>query len=338
MNLEALESMLSEPPQRLIDLMSRLEGDIMILGISGKIGVSLGLQAMEAVRRSGKPRRVYGVSRFTNKADREKLSSHGVVTIACDLLERDQIASLPKVKNIIFMAGRKFSTQGNEPQTWAFNTVMPAYVAETFRESRIVVFSTGCVYPLRTKEEGGCREDVVPLPVGEYSQSCLGRERVFEYFSEKNGTPVLLFRLNYSVDLRYGVLDDIGRAIWEGRCVNNNVGYFNVIWQGDVTANALMSLELAASPSAVLNVTGPETMSVEEAARRMGAIMGRPVQFLQEKAGDLSYLNDATRMCELFGPPRFSLDELMRMQAEWIMNGGISIGKPTHYEVSNGRF
>ena len=337
-SIEELERLLSEPPERLVKLMMRLEGDIIILGIAGKIGVSLGLQLMEAIRLSGKPRTVYGVARFSNAAERGKLDGCGVKTIQCDLLDRAQVATLPKVKNVIFMAGRKFNTDGNEAMTWAFNALMPAIVAEHFKESRIVVFSTGCVYPLRSVKEGGCREEDKPLPVGEYSQSCLGRERIFEYFSQKNGTPILLFRLNYSIDLRYGVLDDIGRAIWEERAVNNSVGYFNIIWQGDVTANAVMSLELCSAPCKILNVTGPETISVEETARRMAKLMDKDAQFLKENSGDLNYLNDSSKMCELFGNPRFTAQELIVMQAEWIKNGGISIGKPTHYEVSNGKF
>ena len=335
--VESLERALSVPSSGLVEMMRHLDGDIMILGVAGKIGVSLALQAREAIKAAGVQKAVYGVARFSSTSDREKLEASGVKTIVCDLLDREQVSALPRVKNIIFMAGRKFGTEGSEPATWAMNVLVPMLVAEHFRESRLVVFSTGCVYPLCRIADGGSTEDIAPAPVGEYSQSCLGRERVFEFYSEKYGTPLVLFRLNYSVDFRYGVLHDIGRAIWEGREVDNTVGYFNVLWQGDVTAAALRCLEVASVPRTILNVTGPETASVEETARTMGRIMGKEVRF-KGTPGDLNYLNDASRMFSLFGKPRITLDELIQLQAEWIMNGGVSIGKPTHYEVNNGKF
>ena len=335
---KTLEAFLAVPSQKLVEMMTRLDGDIIILGVAGKVGVSLALQAAEAIRQADVDKKVYGVARFTKPEDRQKLDSAGVITIPCDLMEREQVEKLPEVKNVIFMAGRKFGTQGSEAVTWAMNVIAPALVAEHFRDSRIVAFSTGCVYPLRTVQQGGCTEDVAPEPIGEYSQSCLGRERIFQYYAQKYHTKLLLFRLNYSVDLRYGVLDDIGRAIWEGRPVNNTVGSFNAIWQGDVTAAALLSLELANNPCEILNVTGPETGSVQETALIMGGIMGREVKFQAEKPGKLTYLSNAGKMFRLFGYPRVSLDELIRMQAEWIMSGGRCLGKPTHFEEQKGRF
>jgi len=337
-SIEELEKYLSFPSQKLVEMMKRLDGDIMILGIAGKIGVSMALQAVEAIRLAGTTKKVYGVARFSNPEDRVKLEAAGIITIQCDLMIREQVERLPMVKNVIFMAGKKFGTQGNECVTWAMNVMAPALVAEYFKDSRIVVFSTGCVYPLRSVQQGGCTEEVPPAPVGEYSQSCLGRERIFQYVALKNHTKLLLFRLNYSVDLRYGVLDDIGRAIWEDRPVCNTVGYYNVIWQGDVTDVALRSLELASEECEILNVTGPETASVEETALEMGKIMGKKVKFQVEKPGELNYLNNAGKMFRLFGYPRICLDELIKLQAEWIKNGGLSIGKPTHFEVNNGKF
>ena len=256
-NTVELEELLSIPSPKLIDMMKRLKGDIMILGIAGKMGVTMGRLAVRAIKEAGVDKKVIGVARFSNPADRQKLESWGIKTITCDLLDREAVFNLPKVENVIFMAGRKFGTDGSEAQTWAMNVLVPALVAEHFSSSRIVAFSTGCVYPLVSVNNGGCTEDIIPAPVGEYSQSCLGRERIFQYYSNKNKTPVLLFRLNYSIDLRYGVLHDIAQNIWENKPVDNTVGFFNVIWQGDANAAALHALELADSPVAILNVTGP---------------------------------------------------------------------------------
>ncbi len=332
-----LEALLALPPEELVDMMRRIDGDIMILGVAGKMGVSMAHQAVEAIRAAGVEKKVYGVARFSDPAEREKLGSYGVETIACDLMDRQAVAALPEVKNIIFMAGRKFGTGGSEELTWAMNILAPANVAERFADSRIVAFSTGCVYPIADIQSCGCDESVAPAPVGEYSQSCLGRERIFQYYSKKNGTPVLLFRLNYSIDLRYGVLHDIAMCIKEGRPVDNTVGYFNAIWQGDATAAALRSLELCDSPCAVLNVTGPETASVEKCAHVMGKIMGKEVTF-KGVSGTRGYLNDASRMCRIFGYPRVSLEQLVIWQAHWLASGGVSIGKPTHFEVNDGKF
>ena len=278
----------------------------------------------------------YGI-KISRKEEREKLEDWGIETIACDLLDQDAVKSLPQVKNIVFMAGRKFGTEGSEAQTWAMNILAPSYIGAHFRDSRIVAFSTGCVYPLVGITSCGCTEEVTPEPVGEYSQSCLGRERIFQYCSQKYGTKVLLFRLNYAIDLRYGVLHDIARNIWEGRPVDNTVGYFNVIWQGDANSNALRSFELCDSPAAVLNVTGPETASVEKTALQLGALMGKEVVF-KGVPGNLCYLNNSAQMCRRFGYPNVSLEQMIRWQADWIRNGGISIGKPTHFEVNNGKF
>ena len=332
-----LEELLSVPSAELVAMMKRLDGDLMILGIAGKMGVTMGRLALRAIREAGVSKRVIGVARFSHPEEREKLRSWGVETIACDLLDREAVRQLPRVRNVIFMAGRKFGTAGSEAQTWAMNTLAPAYVAEHFRDSRIVAFSTGCVYPLVDAASGGCTEETAPAPVGEYSQSCLGRERIFQYHSEKYGTPVLLFRLNYSVDLRYGVLHDIARRIWEGKPVENTVGHFNVIWQGDANRCALRALELTASPPAILNVTGPEIASVEETARELGRLMGKAVTFTG-RPGGRCYLNDATKMFRRFGKPTVPLAQLIRWQADWIASGGESIGKPTHFEVNDGKF
>jgi nucleoside-diphosphate-sugar epimerase len=244
---------------------------------------------------------------------------------------------LPEVENVIYMAGRKFGTGGSEEMTWAMNAVAPAYVADRFRSSRIVVFSTGCVYPLVPVESCGCTEEVPPDPVGEYSQSCLGRERVFGHFSKMFGTQVLLLRLNYAVDLRYGVLYDIASRIWTDQPVTASVQHFNVIWQGDANNYALLSLGLCASPAAILNITGPETIPVTHMARLFGRLMEKPVEYTGIP-GKVGYLNNAAKAHRLFGYPQVSLDQMIGWQADWIMRGGRSLGKPTHFEVNNGKF
>jgi nucleoside-diphosphate-sugar epimerase len=334
---EKLNEMLTTPSDKLVEDVAKIKGDIMVLGAGGKMGPTLCLLAKNAIKKAGIEKRVIAVSRFSDPIALKLLHDNDIETISADLLDHDSLNALPEVENIIFMAGRKFGTNGSEDLTWAMNVLVPSLVAEHFKDSRIVAFSTGCVYPLVSVKEGGCSEEVQPSPVGEYSQSCLGRERIFEYYSKKNGTKILLFRLNYSCDLRYGVLHDIGRAIWEDKPVNNTVGYFNVIWQGDANAAALRCLELAASPCAILNVTGPETAITEKTAKIMGEIMNKEVKFAGT-SGELNYLNDSSKMCELFGYPRMSLSEMIRLQAQWIANGGISIGKPTHFEVNNGKF
>jgi nucleoside-diphosphate-sugar epimerase len=333
----ALDSILATPDPDLVAMMKRLDGDVIILGATGKIGLSLASLAVNAVRESRVPRTVYGVSRFTDPSAWDKLESCGAVPLQADLLDAGAVETLPRARNVLLLAGRKFGTEGGEALTWATNTVVPARVAEHFHASRIVAFSTGCVYPLRSADEGGCSEEVPPDPIGEYSQSCLGRERVLEHYAREYGTELLLFRLNYANDLRYGVLHDIGRAVWEGRAVDNAVSHFNVIWQGDANACALRAFELAQSPPGVLNVTGLDMVGVEEAALDMGRLMGREVFFTGEP-GDRCYLSDASKMARLLGRPKMPLDDMIRLQAQWIMNGGVSIGKPTHFEVSNGRF
>ena len=337
-NEQELEAFLATPSAALIDMMKRLDGDIMILGIAGKMGVTMGRVAVNAIKAAGVDKKVYGVARFSDADARKKLEDAGIETIVCNLLDREAVSQLPQVKNIVFMAGRKFGTDGSEELTWMMNVVVPANVIEHFKNSRITAFSTGCVYPLIPLEGIGCTEMDKPLPVGEYSQSCLGRERVFEYGAKANGTPVLLFRLNYAIDLRYGVLHDIAQAVWNGQEVNNTVGYFNAIWQGDANQIALLSLEQAASPAAYLNVTGPEIVSVESVAREFGRIFGKEVKFKCSAPGEINFLSDASKMTGLFGNPSVPMSRMIKWQAQWIMDGGKTLNKPTHYEVNTGKF
>lgn len=333
---DILEEMLSRPDAGTVELMSRLEGDVMVLGAAGKMGPSLARMARRAVEESGKARRVIAVSRFSDPAKRALLEDAEIDTIACDLSDPEAVARLPKAANVIYMAGRKFGESGSEAMTWLMNTVVPGIVARHFVESRIVNFSTGCVYPLMTPESGGSQESQPPEPVGEYANSCLGRERVFEAFSRMNGTPVIHYRLNYAVDLRYGVLVDVARAIWEDRPVGN-VPAVNVIWQGDANNRALRCLELAASPPAAINVTGAEQIALVELVDFYTKRFQKDAVYTG-KQSSRCYLSDASRSVELFGPTKVDVYTLMEWVAEWIEQGGENLGKPTHFEVTDGKF
>jgi nucleoside-diphosphate-sugar epimerase len=310
--------------------MRRLDGDLLILGAGGKMGPSLARLCRSAADASGRPRRIITVSRHL-------AAEAGIEAIPCDLLQRDQVARLPECPNILYLAGRKFGSSGSPELTWAMNAVVPAFVAERFRHSRMVVFSTGNVYPFREVSSGGSVETDTPAPVGEYAQSCLGRERVFEYFSREYGFPCLLFRLNYAVDLRYGVPVDIARKVYGGLPVNLGVPAFNAIWQRDANSYALRSLEHCDSPPRILNVTGAETLTVRETANWFGERFGRPVSF-EGSAGPTALLSDASACHRLLGPPEVSAARLLEMVAAWIEAGGASLEKPTHFEVADGRF
>jgi len=338
-NETELDDLLSTPTPAAVDAVRQLDGDLAIMGISGKIGISLGRMAVRAVRQAGVTKKVYGVARFSEPGSKEKLAELGVEPLVCDLLDRHAVAQLPKVNNVIFMAGRKFGTAGGgEALTWVMNTLAAANVAEHYQGSRMVVFSTGCVYPLVTAASGGCPETTRPAPVGEYAQSCLGRERIFEYYAQYRQTPTLLVRLNYAVDLRYGVLFDIADRIRCGQPVVNAVGSFNAIWQGDVNDWILRSFPACQTPAAVLNFTGPEITSVSYAAETMGQLLDKPVTYTQPEPGSTGYLSNAARAMERFGYPRVGMGELLRLQAEWLRQGGRTLNKPTHFEVNNGKF
>lgn len=336
-NEKELEALLSEPYPETVEMMRRLDGDIILLGVSGKVGPSLARMARRACDMAGVDKRIIGAARFSDPAQKVALEEAGIETVVCDLSDAEQVSTLPKAGNVIFLAGRKFGDVGSEPLTWIMNVIVPANVAEAFADSRIVAFSTGCVYALEKADSGGSSESDHPLPVGEYANSCLGRERIFEYFSGRCNTPVLQYRLNYAIDLRYGVLSDIARPIWEGRPVSNTVPVFNIIWQGDANNRALLCLEQAASPPAVLNITGPESLRTEDIARKFGELFDKPVTF-DGVPGEKMFLSDASRSIELFGSPRVGVDDMIRMTAEWIMQGGRDLNKPTHFAVTDGQF
>jgi nucleoside-diphosphate-sugar epimerase len=332
-----LEEKLSEPNERDVALMQRLSGDVIVLGAGGKMGPSLAKLARRASDAAGTTRRVIAVSRFSSSEARDELENAGVETISCDLLDRDDVAKLPDCENVLLLAGRKFGSSGRSDLTWAMNTIVPANAAYRYRRSRIVAFSTGNVYPFVSVASGGSIETDEVQPRGEYAQSCLGRERVFEFFSNENGTKCLIFRLNYAVDLRYGVLVDIARKVYDGQPVDLAVGYFNTIWQGDANSYALRCLELCESPPRILNVTGAETVSVRSVAESYSRRFQREVVFRGEESGE-ALLNDSTLCRQLLGEPEVELEELMEWVARWVEVGGRSLNKPTKFEVSDGKF
>lgn len=330
---QELEAILSQPTDRLVAYMKELDGDIMILGAGGKVGPTMARLAKNAITAAGVRKDVYAVDVF----DLPQLAAEGIKAIKCDMLNLAEVEKLPRVRNIIFMAGRKFGSTGSEHLTWAINVIVPYHVARTFTTSRIAAFSTGCVYPVAHVFSGGCVETEAADPVGEYAQSCLGRERMFDFFSQTTAEQVVQIRLNYAVDLRYGVLYDVGSKIWKGEPVDITTGFANVIWQGDACNQVIQALSIASKPAAILNVTGPEIFSIRKVALRFGELMGKKVTFTGQENGK-AYLNNATKCCQLFGYPEVPLGKVVDWTAHWITKGGASLGKPTHFETQDGKY
>lgn len=332
-----LEEQLSEPTDGVTAVMGRLEGDLMFLGAGGKMGPTLARMAKRGSEAAGKDRRIIAVSRFTNRAAAEALERHGVETVACDLLEEAALERLPCTPNVVFMTGMKFGSAEEPSTTWAMNAYLPGVAARHFAESRIAAFSTGNVYPLTPVSKGGSVETDDLYPVGEYGMSCLGRERVFTYASRKRNTPTSIIRLNYACECRYGVLTDIAHKVWNGDPVDVTMGYANVIWQSDANAMALQTLDHTAVPPFVINTTGKEILSVRSLAERFGEALGKPAVITGEEAPDALLSNPDRAYAEL-GPPKVSLDTMIRWIAHWVKLGGETLGKPTHFEVRSGQF
>ena len=336
-NEKELDAMLSEPSAALIDDMRRLEGDIMILGAGGKMGPTLSVMAKKASDAAGTGRRVYAVSRFSDPWAKALLEREGVEMIPADLNDGNQLKALPRAENIVYMLGKKFGTSGNAGETWHTNVVMPGVISKALGETNWVVFSTGNVYPFTDPALGGCREEDGPAPVGEYAMSTWGRERVFEYAAKHYGARVLLFRLNYAIDLRYGVLLDLARQILEGKPIRLSVPKFNCVWQRYANEAALRSLLHTGPQVEYLNVTGPEAADTRRVALKLAAALGREAVFEGEEGKTAMLMNPAKCM-SWFGLPDKSLDDLITMQAEWLKAGGRLLGKPTHFEETEGKF
>lgn len=332
-----LEALLSLPTEHDVAAMRALAGDLMILGVGGKMGPSLAKRARRAADLAGVKKRVLGVARFSTASLAQELNSAGVETIQSDLLETGALAALPDAANIVFMAAKKFGTTGAEHSTWAMNTFLPGLVADRFRASRIVAFSTGNVYPLRPIEQGGAIETTPVAPVGEYGQSALGRERMFEYGSDRWKTPVALLRLNYAVELRYGVLLDIGMAVKEGRPVDLSMGVVNVIWQGDANSVCLRAFAHCQTPPLILNLTGPETLPVRCIAERFGERFNVQPQFSGMESPN-ALINNAAKAHKLFGYPTITPNDIIDWTADWIARGGPTLNKPTHFQTRDGQF
>ena len=337
LNDHDIEQLLSQPTLGVLDTVRQLDGDYMVLGVGGKMGTSTAVMLRRALDAAGRKAKVYGVSRFSRPEAKRELEQCGVLPLSCDLADPAQVAQLPEVANVEYLAGQKFGTDSAPDETWIQNTYVPALVAQKFRASRIVVFSTGCVYPFTPVAGRGATEATPVAFLGEYASTCVGRERVFTHYARKHGTKQLMFRLNYSVELRYGVLVDIGQRVLAGQPVDITMGVFNLIWQGDACARAIQCLQHVANPPKLLNVTGAEKIALSDVAARFGKIFGRaPV--LTGAPADAAWHSDASESIRLFGPTTKSLDEMIAMVADHLRAGGKLLGKPTHFETRDGKF
>ena len=336
-NVEQLDELLSRPTPRVLSALKQTEGDLILLGIAGKMGPTLARMILRSDKETGTRRRIIGVSRFSDESSRQPLEDLGIETLKGDLLDANFINSLPVVPHVIYMAGMKFGATGNESLTWAMNTYLPALVCNKYRNSRITAFSTGNVYGLVNASGQGSVETDKPDPVGEYAMSCLGRERMFEHFSRTLNIPMTIVRLNYAVECRYGVLVDLASQVYQEKTIDVSMGYVNIIWQGDANAMTLCALPDATSPPTYLNVAGPQILSVREICKRFGTVFGKPLQFSGTEAED-ALLNNGQYGHQHYGVSLVEVDQMIKWIAVWIQNDRPLLGKPTHFESRSGKF
>ena len=336
-SVEQLDELLSRPTPEVVETMGRLEGDLLLLGACGKIGPTLARMARRASDEAGVKRRVIGVGRSIPPEVKQNFDQQNIELLQCDMLDREQLARLPEVPNVIYLAAMKFGATGQEPLTWAINTYLPALVCERFRHGRIVAYSTGNVYRLSPVDGGGSTEGERLEPIGDYAMSCLGRERIFDHFSRTLNIPVCLLRLNYAHELRYGVMVDLSRKIMAGQPVDVTMGYFNAIWQGDANAMALRALEHTAIPARPINLAGADRLSVRRVAERLADMLDKTVSFIGQEASD-ALLSDGSTGYELLGEPRVVPEQMGRWIAHWQLQGGPILGKPTKFQVRDGKF
>jgi nucleoside-diphosphate-sugar epimerase len=328
-----LEDILSEPTDATREVLAGLSGDVVVLGAGGKMGPTLAMM----LRKASADRNIYAVSRFSDKSARARIEQAGIKTVEADLLDESQYSKLPLAENVFFLAGMKFGSSGNQPLTWAMNTYLPALVARHYKDSRIVAFSTGNVYPLVDIDSGGAAEQTTPNPLGEYAQSCLGRERMFEYFSQLHGTAVTIIRLNYANEPRYGIIVDLTTKILNDEPIDLTMGAVNLIWQRDANDYIIRAITLAKSPAAILNVTGPDTIAIRTLAEQIGDEVGRMPDFVSQET-ESALLSNASDCMRTFGRPQTTLDQMVSVIAKWVASGKKTLNKPTKYTVRNGKF
>ena len=330
---KGLEDILSEPAEATKKLVAGLNGDIVVLGAGGKMGPTLAMM----LKKASPGKKIYAVSRFSDKTVRSRIEQAQVETIEADLLDESHYRKLPDVEDVFYLAGMKFGSTGNQPLTWAMNSYMPALVAKHYKDSRIVAYSTGNVYPLVETTGSGATEETTPAPVGEYAQSCLGRERMFEYFSQLYKTPVTLIRLNYANEPRYGIIVDLTSKILNDEPIDLTMGAVNLIWQRDANDYIIRSITLAKSPPAVLNVTGPQAIPIRRLAEQIGKTLGKKPKLVSQEAPS-ALLSNASYCHNTFGPPQKTLEQMIDMIAKWVAAGKKTLNKPTKYEIRNGKF
>ena len=332
-----LDELLSAPADAAIDAVRKCDGDFVVLGAAGKMGPSLSRMLRRALDQLGRKSRVLAVSRFSTPTAEDEFRRHGIETIKADLLDQKQLDALPDAPNVVYMAGMKFGSTNQEALTWAMNAYLPGMVCQRYRKSRIVAFSSGNIYGLSPLHAGGSLETDPLNPLGDYAMSVLGRERILEHFSRTLSIPLAIIRLNYAVEMRYGVLHDIGAKVFRGEEVDVAMGNANVIWQGDANAMSIAAFANVATPPFVLNVAGPETISVRRVAETFGQIFGKPVTVTGQETVT-ALLNNGQLGHRLYGYPRVPLQQILTWTADWIRQGGQTHGKPTHFETRDGKF